>query len=338
MVDHVFERLMFSPHADMDASAPHHPKNLQPVPWDTGDEPRVTIDSWSFLGIGRPLPQVASVIVTWTAAEWEAMCDVLAPNSTEFQYTTNFSSYAADLTVRSPARFAKCLARYRAVIGPNNTTVLLMHSMLHVATDGPNLPLRQLFNQIIEETSCKKIITTGTAGGIGADKELGDIVVGDACQFNCHRTFKSQPFNGVRYPTTLPPQAKSTIPLVAANFGQLSAVNKGGFRVDAGDIETTDFFAFDTSTDHFGLQQADPKANIVEMDDAVLGLVMADRMTAAKSVPLWGAVRNVSDPQANMSNYATFEDASRDMGRIYRRYGFWTTIPSVIESWLMAIQ
>jgi hypothetical protein len=53
---------------------------------------------------------------------------------------------------------------------------------------------------------------------------------------------------------------------------------------------TTDFFGFDPSDNHYGLHLG----TVLEMGDALLGLVVSTRGTAA---PAWLAVRNVSDPQ-----------------------------------------
>lgn len=340
MVDHVFERLTFSPHKEIDVGAAHHPNKLAGIPWAPSQKPD-TSPTLSF-GVSDPLPKTDVVLVTWTAAEWEAMCDVLTGNGNavaDREYAHNFSNFEPNLTPRSPARFAKCLAKARLVLG-NKKSVLLLHSNLHISTDSAELPLYDLLDQIIEETQCNKIITTGTAGGIGSDKELGDVIIGNQCTFNCNRHLKNKPYNHKSFPTSLAPATSATAStLTGANIAQLADVRSISNSINYSQgIETTDFFAFDTSNDHFGLQQASPTSGAVEMDDAVLGLVIEDRKKAAKHTPFWGAVRNVSDPQADMSKYATFEDASRDMGRIYRRYGYWTTVPSVIESWLMGIQ
>lgn len=282
-----------------------------------------------------------SVIVTWTAAEWQALTDVLAPDASDEDYKFGFEGYGFVLTPRSPANDAGCLARVRLVSAANGKAVLLVHSMLHVATDGPTVPLRRLVETIIEATQCDRLVTTGTAGGIGANAQLGDVVVGGACRFNCQKMLKDAPFASASYPTTLPIGDEFKIAvdagLVAANLSQLASARTTPWMFNFKEIETTDFFAFDASDDHFGLRAYDPAAGAVEMDDAVFGLVVADRMAAGKPCPHWGAVRNVSDPQADVSRYATFEDAAADMGRIYRRYGYWTTVPSAIVSWLMAV-
>lgn len=61
------------------------------------------------------------------------------------------------------------------------------------------------------------------------------------------------------------------------------------------DAVTTDFFAFDDSTNSYGLNGL---GTAVEMGDAVLGLVI-EKMGA--SAPRWAAIRNASDPQIDSS-------------------------------------
>ena len=49
-----------------------------------------------------------------------------------------------------------------------------MHDRNCTGPGQPESPVAKLWKQIITKTECKLIITTGTAGGIGAEGELGD--------------------------------------------------------------------------------------------------------------------------------------------------------------------
>src|SRR5215831_9405275 len=60
-------------------------------------------------------------------------------------------------------------------------------------------------------------------------------------------------------------------------------------------IVTSDFFAFDNTTDAYGLQGL---GSAVEMDDATLGLACQDLGSEA---PDWFAIRNASDGQTDGS-------------------------------------
>src|SRR5208337_3807469 len=71
---------------------------------------------------------------------------------------------------------------------------------LHLSQDGPAMPIGKLWQQIINEAKPKLIITTGTAGGIGPDMELGDVVFAGKVRFDCQKEFKSKPFATTTYP------------------------------------------------------------------------------------------------------------------------------------------
>ena len=96
------------------------------------------------------------------------------------------------------------------------------------------------------------------------------------------------------------------------------------------DIVTTDFFAFDDTTNRFGLQGL---GAAVEMGDAVLGLVVQQ---LGASAPKWAAVRNASDPQIDATGL-TKSEAEKKAGQIYERFGYWTTIPSAITCWAIVL-
>ena len=91
-------------------------------------------------------------------------------------------------------------------------------------------------------------------------------------------------------------------------------------------VVTTDFFAFDDSSNTFGLQSL---GAAVEMGDAVLGMVIDSMGTQA---PKWAAIRNASDPQINDAGL-TLKEAADQAGQIYEKFGYWTTIPSAIACW-----
>ncbi|WP_247352666.1 MULTISPECIES: hypothetical protein [unclassified Bradyrhizobium] len=51
-----------------------------------------------------------------------------------------------------------------------------------------------VWRQIITEVQPTLVITTGTAGGIGKEFEVGDVVVSPIVRFDCLSKFKKQPF------------------------------------------------------------------------------------------------------------------------------------------------
>ena len=76
--------------------------------------------------------------------------------------------------------------------------MLCIKSELHLNQDGvqtppsaartASLPVRDLFDQIIAETGAELVITTGTAGAVFAEHDLGDVVVTRAAQFRVARS------------------------------------------------------------------------------------------------------------------------------------------------------
>lgn len=314
---------------------------LNPIPFPPAQKPKPV--KLTNAGGNKDLPACDVVIVTWTVEEAKALSDVLTPgfNSVTrwFQYTKNFTAIQKKLTARSPANKSKCLAKYfMTKIG--NKKVLCLKSELHMSTDGIKLPVADLWQQIIDETQCKVLITTGTAGGIGAAANLGDVAISKTVRFDCMRTFKNQPFAQQVFKANnslkIPKNNTLIKKLLAANSGNLpngspapkffddsAALNKNKPAV-----VTTDFFAFDNAQNTFGLQQL---GSAVEMGDAVMALVLSK----APNPPQWLCVRNASDPEIKTAG--TIKEQEQKAAQIYEQYGYWTTVCSAIACWAVVV-
>ena len=141
-------------------------------------------------------------------------------------------------------------------------------------------PTRMYGNRSSPRSSRSLVITTGTAGGIGKDCEVGDVIVSPIVRFDCLKWLKSEPYHNAVYKdgapsTRLFATAKT---LFKANSGQLPKDNTRAPRIVQSAslpkaVLTTDFFGFDTSDNHYGLQGL---GAVSEMGDAVLGLVAKD--------------------------------------------------------------
>ena len=102
-------------------------------------------------------------------------------------------------------------------------------------------------------------------------------------------------------------------------------------RTLTGHVVSTDFFVFDTVDDHYGLRKYDPDIKAVEMDDAAVAYGLAGDTTGQhRTVPVM-SVRNASDPV--MENGS--EDDAHQATEIYKKFGYWTTVNSVIVTWAM---
>jgi hypothetical protein len=199
---------------------------LTSVPWPAGQQPvphalkNHTADS--------PLPRCDVLIVTWTVEEAKALSDVLTPGfnsqTSWYAYTKHFDAYEPMLTPRSPAKKSKRLGSY-FVTAIKNESVLCFKSELHMSTDGIELPVKTLWRQIITESAAGIVISTGTAGGIGGNANLGDVVLSRHVRFDCTETFKTQPFANQAFVAnnslSIPQNTAVTKTLLAANSAQL---------------------------------------------------------------------------------------------------------------------
>jgi nucleoside phosphorylase len=280
-----------------------------------------------------------AVVMTWTSAEAAALAALFTPNhlpSTWYEYRHNVASYIPLVTgPKAPFNDSSSdMARYYHSMGLyfpctiGSAKVLLFKSGLHPAYDGPQIPLKKLVTEIVTAIKPKVFITTGTAGGIGTSTALGDIAMGPAVQFDCTTQFKNETWAKAKYNTSpLPAGALTAITptLLDVNAARLPGSPTPKVWHSATDITvTTDFFAFDDSTDYYKLQGL---GRVCEMSDAMVAMAMA----AFPSVE-FHSIRNASDPQIPNPT-GNIETANKDAGQIYTKYGPFTTAGSAIATW-----
>jgi hypothetical protein len=285
-----------------------------------------------------PLPRSDVLIVTWTVDEGHALSRVLTPGKDSHNdyvsYTHNYAAIAAKMRKDCPAVEAKRLgAFWTTTIG--DKSVVVFKSDSHMSQDGPQLPNIDVWRQLIQEVQPSLVITTGTAGGIGTECEVGDVVVSPIVRFDCTAKFKKEPFAQLRYTSMA---AKSTYfatarSLFKTNAGQLPKDNTRLPKITrvpvsglTSEVLTTDLFGFDTSDNHYKLQGL---GSVSEMGDAVLGLVASEMGAAA---PRWLAIRNVSDPQISAAGLTLNQQAAM-AAQIYKGFGRWSTVCSAITCW-----
>jgi Phosphorylase superfamily len=172
-------------------------------------------------------------------------------------------------------------------------------------------------------------ITTGTGGGIGPEVKLGDVVIAGAVRFDCQTQFAKEAWSKASYtPSKPPPGALEALTpaLTSVNAARIPGArpNPQFFSTASDAVVTTDFFAFDDSTDHYGLQGL---GRACDMGDA-----MVARAMQAFPELLWYSIRNASDPQIpNPSK--DIKTATQQAALIYGRYGGLTTAASAIATW-----
>jgi nucleoside phosphorylase len=254
-----------------------------------------------------------------------------------YEYRHNVASYVPLVTGRkAPFNDASAdMARYYHSLGLyfpctiRGNRVLLFKSGLHLDYDGPQFPVRRLMSEIAQAVEPKVFITTGTGGGIGADVKLGDVVVAGTVKFDCTRQFKNEPWAKKSYtPSVLPAGALAamTPALMSVNASRISGARATPqiFSSPSDAVVTTDVFAFDDSTDYFGLQGL---GRACDMGDAMV----ADALQAFRSMS-WHSIRNASDPQIPNPDH-NIEEANKQAALIYAKYGGLTTAASLIATW-----
>jgi nucleoside phosphorylase len=313
------------------------PQQLAAIPWPEGLEPQPATHVTAH---NQAMPKADVLVVTWTTAESEALADVLTPGhhrTTWAKYLKGWPEILKHLTGRSPARQAGCAAHFWTTkIGDLN--VVVAKSELHLATDDGTAPVVTLWKSMIEDVQPKMVITTGTAGGIGAETVLGDVFIVANAKFNCTREFKNQPWAQQRFDQSGAVPSGQYLKLVEdtlipVNAGQLkpSGVADRLPKVGiGGDVETVDYFAFADTDDSYGVVKNDPTAHTEEMDDATLPLAL-EQMGDAGNIQ-WLSIRNASDPEVP-SSIGDLEAQSKWASKIYEKYGYWTTVGSALAVW-----
>jgi len=250
--------------------------------------------------------------------------------------------------------------------------VLCFKSELHLNQDGirtgdgkATLPVKDLFHQIIDEVQPSLVITTGTAGGVSAKHDLGDVVMTRGAKFRLASEFEKEDFNGKTFKSNWNVPAarlKDAVTLMktfankleehpvlppTVNYAPLNLVHKPtrqndpDIKQDGVDptmvafhpILTTDYFEFGTSKNKLDLE-----GGAVEMGDAVLGLAIDERSKDGRSTPNWLVIRNCSDPQINGDLYHQKGNTKQSLQIMYavyyyKGYGYWTSVMSALATW-----
>jgi hypothetical protein len=321
-----------------------------PVPWPAGLAP-IPAPPAAPPDPSSPLPKADVVVVTWTSAEAATLAALMtpgAPVSAWFEYKSNVAAFIPKVTGGTAPFNDKGQPRYYQSLGLYypitlvGKRVLCFKSGLHLDYDGPRLPIVDLWRQIIAESGAELIITTGTGGGIGANVLLGDVIVAAQTVFDCAKQFENEPFAKASYDTSPPPADLTgllTPSLLAPNASRVARsklpghpdglpafLYPGSTAVADPKIVTTDFFAFDNTTDTDHLQAL---GNVCDMGDATLGLAISQ----LPDPPRWAAIRNASDPQIDGS--LSPQQQQTTAGNIYKHFGPFTTAASVLAAWSM---
>jgi len=336
-----------------------------PFAWPSGLAPRPVAPATT-PDPEAPLSAADVLVVTWTAAEHDALADVFTPGIARarwFPYRRNFAThFQALIRNGAPARASGRLGSWYPVqVG--QTSVVVFKSELHLNQDGistgegtATLPVADLFRQLIDEVRPRVVLSVGTAGAVYGNHELGDVVVTRAARFRLSDEFRNERFNATTYtsdwaiPRTQLAHARTMMKTLEPRlrepaFGPPTArypfpgglvqppANHPDIKLDGTQLPafqpilTTDYFEFGTSANHL-----DDQGCAVEMGDAVLGLVcstMADP-------PRWAVVRNISDPQINAELPVGAGPLNLQIHWavwFYEAFGYWTSVSGALATW-----
>lgn len=319
-------------------------KTLDPVtvPWPSAFRPHAVLPK-KLPDPSDPLPKCDVLVVTWTTGEAQTFARLMTGGNYAhwYAYQSNVDAFIPKVTGdRAPFNdHSPEMKRYYHTLGlycpfhVGSVSAVVVKSGLHMAYDGPDVPMVDLWQQMIAETGAKLVITTGTGGGIGADIQLGDVVIADAVRFHLTGELKGKPYARASYPTSASSfdldRMKKLITgdLLKPNGDRLKTarIPKMIYPASGVDVVSTDTFAFDDSTDHFGLQKL---GKCCDMGDATLGLAISE----SSEKPAWVAIRNASDPQIpNPDN--SIDKAKQVAESIYGEYQCITTAGSAIATW-----
>ena len=346
-------------------AAARAPRAALPIEWPAGLEPVATPLAVE-PALDDPLPTADALVITWTAAEWRALADVLTPGvdgpQRWYRYARGFESYLPMIRAGAPARFARRLGAYHPTrIGSRN--VLCFKSELHLNQDGvrtgdgtATLPVADLMRQLIAEVRPKLVVTTGTCGATFPDHQLGDVVVTRGAAFRLEQEFRNEPYARAAYQSSHRLKRKHLTDareimgtfadrLDEPDFGPPTPrygwtgdllpgpTNQPDMKIDGDNmarshpILSADWFLFGTTTN--GLE-ADGCG--VEMGDAVIGMVCEE---LGDDAPDWLVVRNLSNPaiDGRLPRGPIADVQGLWSGFYYDTYGYWTSVNGSIACW-----
>jgi hypothetical protein len=311
-----------------------------PIPWPSGFEPNADP-----LGVApsdsSPLPHRDVLIVTWTVGEAETMATLFTGDNYAqwYPYRRNLNAFIPKVTgPKAPFNDPKYPRYYRTLglyfpFKIASVTCVAVKSGLHMAYDGVDMPIVDLWKQMIADVQPNLVITTGTGGGITSEILLGDVVSAKATRFKLDGPLAGTPYaNSARLYQTSNIDVTKVKPMCSAQLlkpnGDLLSTPRIPqlYSSDARDsnIVSTDSYEYDDSTDHYHLQGL---GLCCDMGDACLGVVLD-----AHAGPDWLAIRNASDPQIPNPNNDQ-QEAAKKAHDVYLRNQKVTTAGSLVACW-----
>lgn len=340
----------------------HRPPALPVIDWGNVEKYKPQPVSLPPPAANAALPSADVVIMTWTVAEWAALHHVFCGYDQEMHisdvskrdWQKGWLSYSRDyyqihqymVNVEktyqggAPSLSNQAWGSYR-LVAVNGLRVLLVKSGMHLAQDGTDLPLCDFVRRVSDEAAPKLLLSIGTAGGVRDEDALGSALITNQAYFHLLKEFASAEYNGTTVQSSWQPQTghlaeaqARVIPVEGVPILPISPQYPADAVIEPNapdsqlkvvtdrPIITTDSFLFGTTEN--GL---DKLGCIVEMDDAVVGMVCQQRQVA------FGFVRNVSDPVINGRLPASLQEAWAAF--IYKELGLYTSYNGALATWAL---
>jgi hypothetical protein len=355
---------------------------LGPIAWPAGLTPTVT--PLGTYKIGETITTALSVqadvlIVLYTDLETQALLEVFTQNSewsparkkTWNGYGHNFARFKPLIEgIDGDTALEQGLFGYLSALTIGAKRVVLFKSELHPKQNGSQLPFVPVLQQLVSELQPALVLSTGTAGAIGAALACGDVAITQAARFVCEVKYPNDPAidtlsanhtqltNAVTIdPSRLAFAAAELTPLSQAgleqcyeNLQKLKGFEfvrepKGASAIyvtnqnpvpgsEPMDIVSADYLTVDDTNDAEGLQSL---GVMNDTDDAFLFYAIS-QMPGTQ--PQWLSVRNASEPQiaakpfpAGTSRQTIIDDLKATAGTIYGIYQYCTTLNSAFACW-----
>ena len=148
------------------------------------------------------IPAADVLVVTWTAAEHEALADVFTPGfgrARWYPYRRRLVSHFQPIIRKGAPSLAAGRLGSWFPVQVGTTSVVVFKSELHLNQDGiatgdgtATLPVADLFRQLIEEVEPSLVLSIGTAGAVYGSHQLGDVVVTRAAKFRLSDEFRNE--------------------------------------------------------------------------------------------------------------------------------------------------
>ncbi|MCR9174143.1 MAG: hypothetical protein NXI10_16715 [bacterium] len=356
---------------------------LPPVEWKKHglEAPELVSDKDWNPNKDQKMYPIDMIIMTWTSAEWAAFAQVMTGRTDTMPYNgyggsdgpfwkDDWAAYynywddnvlsAGSPSISNTAWGSCCVVKFPQ----NGKYALLFKSDMHISTDGPTIPLRNMVQQLINDFSPNLILTIGTAGGTSPSDDLGsaNITNGGHCQlsgefsglnfwFN-NTTFQSNWTPKTTYLSKAQDELSKVVPVTQDWINELYATKKDEL-IDTCTGKPYPLSALQNSnigpsnipvklnnvaneqmvltTNSYVVATTDgsyDKYAAMEMDDAVIGMVCnANKID-------FGVVRNISDPVQNRELNQT---AAGNWGSIiYSAFGFYSSYNGALATWAIA--